>query len=227
VEGGVSAAERLTSTDLAQWGVVPASVLPDRGESSLLPVAAQLADMLPQGGLPRGATVTVTGSRSLLLALLAEPTAWGLWAAAVGLPDLGLVVAAELGVDLDRLALVPDVGERPGSVLGALTDGFDLIALNAGAVPEEALRRRVTTRVRHRGAVLLVDGDWPGASLTLAARLVAWYGLDGGHGYLASYELEIRAGGKGPWRRHRLQIPTEARADPGGASPALAVVTPG
>jgi hypothetical protein len=171
--------------------------------------------------------VTVTGSRSLLLMLLAEATARGLSAAAVGMPDLGLVAAVELGVDLSRLVLVPTVGEQPATVLAALADGFDLIALYAEAVPDEAAQRRISTRVRNRGAVLLVDGDWSAPSLTLAARPAAWYGLDDGHGYLSSYELEVHVGGKGPWRTHRLQIPAEPPTTTGSPSPALAALTPG
>jgi hypothetical protein len=204
---------------------VSASALPERAELSTVPVSPRLVDLLPHGGLPQGATVTVTGSRSLLLMLLAEATSRGQWAAAIGLPDLGLVAAAELGVDLDRLALVPHVGEAPGRVLAAAADGMDLIALGAGAVPGESLQRRLSTRVRNRGAVLLVDGDWPAPNLTLAARPVAWHGLDGGHGYLSSYQLEIQGGGKGPWRTHRIQIAAEASTST--SNTALAAVTLG
>src|SRR2546422_1478023 len=76
-------------------GTVPA----DRAR--VLPVRPELADLFPWGGLRRGSTVAVRGSTSLLLALLAESTVAGSWAAVVGMPNLGVVVAAELGVAAD------------------------------------------------------------------------------------------------------------------------------
>ena len=60
------------------------------------------------GGRRRG------GATSLLLALLAERLASGAWAGVIGRPELGLVAAAEAGVALERLALVPYPGGGPG-----------------------------------------------------------------------------------------------------------------
>ena len=76
----------------------------------LLPVAPALAPLLPGHGLRRGTTVAVDRSAALALALVAGPSAAGAWLAAVGLPDLGVVAAAETGVVLDRLVLVPAPG---------------------------------------------------------------------------------------------------------------------
>jgi hypothetical protein len=50
----VAAAESLLGVDLAGWGVVPASELPGCAELTTVPVALRLAELLPQGGLPRG-----------------------------------------------------------------------------------------------------------------------------------------------------------------------------
>ncbi len=74
------------------------------------PVAAPLAPLLPGGGLRRGSVVAVHGSTALLLALLAAATAQGVWAAVVGVGDLGVLAAAEAGVAVQRLALVPAPG---------------------------------------------------------------------------------------------------------------------
>jgi hypothetical protein len=52
-----------------------------------LPVAAALAPILP-GGLRRGSTVSVTGSLSLLLALLGAASAEGALCALVGFPRI-------------------------------------------------------------------------------------------------------------------------------------------
>ena len=75
---------------------------------------------------------------SLLLALLAEASAGGAWAGVVGRPDLGLVAAAEAGIALERLALVPYPGADLVAVTAALLDGLDSSWPSAGRVPRGA-----------------------------------------------------------------------------------------
>jgi hypothetical protein len=169
----------------------------------VLPVAAPLARLLPAGGLRRGSTVAVPGgpgATSLLLALLAEASAGGAWAGVVGRPELGLVAAAEAGVRLDRLALVPHPGSDLLAVTTALLDGLDLVAV-AGAERagvRAADRQRLAARARHRGSVLLAVGPWPGADVELSCSDVQWQGIgsDGG-GRLCARRARIRLSGKG------------------------------
>ena len=94
---------------------------PDGVGERILPVLPELRGLFPAGGLRRGSTVLVGGSTSLLLSLLTSASSAGSWCAVVGMPDLGLVAAAEFGIALGRLALVPDpgpdwpaVGSTPG-----------------------------------------------------------------------------------------------------------------
>ncbi|MFC4004456.1 hypothetical protein ACFS2C_18410 [Prauserella oleivorans] len=185
----------------------------------VLPVSPSLAELLPWGGLRRGSTVAVTGSTSLLLALLAEATARGSWAAAVGLPRLGLVAAHELGVAVNRLALVPRPGADFASVTAALLDGVDLVAT---APPQRfggtQTARRLSARARHRGGVLLSLGPWPGAEVELRCTTVSWSGAEEGHGYLRERTVVVdvsgRRGASRPFRTSLL-LP-----GPGGAHPA-------
>jgi len=97
----------------------------------VLPVRGELADLLPWGGLRRGSTVSVRGSTSLLLALLATATAEGCWAAVVGLPHLGVLAAAELGVAVHRLALVPQPGTDPAVVERTVAPNLRVIRATA------------------------------------------------------------------------------------------------
>jgi hypothetical protein len=171
-----------------------------------LPVAPALAELLPAGGLRRGTTMAVTGSAALVLALLAEATQAGSWAAVTGMPDLGVAAAAELGVDLDRLALIPDPGAELVAVLSALIDGFDLVLL--GPVPpggvQPQLARRLAGRVRNRGAVLLSTSPWPGADLELTVSRRRWHGITAdGSGYLHSREAVATSRGRGAATRPR------------------------
>jgi hypothetical protein len=162
----------------------------------MLPVHPVLADLFPWGGLRRGITVSVRGSTSLLFSLLAPPTDTGSWAALVGLPDLGLRAAAELGVAVDRLALVRHPGAKLPAVVAALLDGMDLVAVDPARLNDSHLRR-LSARARHRGAVLISVGAWPGADLELTPSRARWAGIGDGHGFLETRETVVSARGRG------------------------------
>lgn len=162
----------------------------------MLPVHPALTGLFPWGGLRRGVTVAVRGSSSLLYALLAPPTDTGSWAALVGMPDLGLRAAAELGVAVERLALVRHPGANLPAVVAALLDGMDLVAVDPARLTDSHLRR-LSARARHRGAVLISTGEWPGADLELTPAHVRWHGLGDGHGFLEARETVVSARGRG------------------------------
>lgn len=180
-----------------------------------LPVLPALGDVVAGPGLRRGSTVTVAGpvrrpwgATALALALAAGPSQSGSWVAVVGQPDLHPGGAAVLGLQLDRLVLVPEPGRHWATVVGALLDALDVVV----AVPPPALRpadaRRLAGRARERGAVLiplLVDGrSWvEGADVRLAVSGARWYGLERGHGLLASRVVEVAATGRGAAGRQR------------------------
>jgi hypothetical protein len=209
--------------------VVPASMLGKRldvpGGRPPFPVAEPLAPLLPGGGLRRGSVVAVHGSMALLLALLSVATAQGVWAAVVGVGDLGVLAAAEAGVVVQRLALVPRPGSDPAPVAAALLDGVGLVALAGADRMSPGARRSLVARARQRGSVLLPLGRWPGAEVELDCRAEAWYGAEAGYGRLSSREVVVRAVGRGAAvrpRTARLLLP-----GPGGlVVEALADLTP-
>ena len=161
----------------------------------VLPVRADLAPLFPWGGLRRGGTVGVRGSRSLLVALLAGAVSDGGWAAVVGLPDLGVLAATETGVPADRLALVPRPGMELVRVVAALLDGFTVVAVAADIRDADA--RRLSARARSRGAVLLALGSWPGVEVELTCARGRWRGSGRGDGALRERAVEVRARGRG------------------------------
>jgi hypothetical protein len=188
-----------------------------------------LAGVLPAAGLRRGSTVAVAaglGATSLLLALLARASASGAWAGVIGRPELGLVAAAEAGIALERLALVPYPGDDLVAVAAALLDGLDLVAV---AVPERGMRaadrQRLAARARQRGAVLLPLGPWPGADAELGCDRVRWLGaggstldggVHGGAGRLCARRVHLHLRGRGiapGGRDTRLLLP-----GPGGTA---------
>jgi hypothetical protein len=189
------------------------------GRVRMLPVHPDLVGLFPWGGLRRGSTVSVHGSTSLLLALLAAPTAGDSWAAVVGMPDLGVLAAAELGVAVDRLALVRHPGAELPAVVAALLDGMDLVVAPRARLTDAAARR-LSARARHRGAVLLTVGAWPGADLELRCARAGWDGIGDGHGYLACREVTVTARGRGAAARPVrtvLQLPAAG----GGIAPSV------
>lgn len=225
--GGGSRADAASRLELAR-GVLrgledrAAGIRPVGGPAAdgrVLPVAGPLARLLPAGGLRRGSSVAVVGgpgATSLLLALVAEASAEGAWVGVVGRPELGLVAAAEAGVRLDRLALVPRPGRDLLAVTVALLDGMDVVAVAGGGV-RAADRQRLAARARQRGAVLLALGPWPGADVELSCADAQWQGLEGGSGRLCArrVRVELRGKGLGPGRGGRLLLPSRG-GGPGG-----------
>lgn len=179
-----------------------------------LPVAQGLAPLLPEG-LRRGSTVEVrggAGATSLMLALLGEPSAQGMWCAAVGFPLLSGEAAADYGIDLARFALVPRPGPDWVTVVGALLDSIDLVAVRLPRPParlSDGDARRLAARARQRGSVLLPAPGadaWPAADVRLAVSLddeQGWQGLDDGHGRLQRRRVRLHASGRGAAARRR------------------------
>jgi hypothetical protein len=213
----------LASVVASSFGAIkPASELAGHAADSatrrVLPVVPELGALLPDGGLRAGSTINVGGSRSLLLALLAATTQRQGWAAVVGIPDLGALAAAELGVHLDRLALIPRPGTEAADVVAALIDGVAIVVVNSDSVLPAgsrglSLARRLSARARNRGAVLLPVGDWPAPDLQLWCGQARWIGLGAGHGRLADLEITVDVRGRGGASRptrSRLRFPLGA-----------------
>jgi hypothetical protein len=132
----------------------------------------------------------------LLFGLLAAASAAGAWTAFVGFPDLGLVAASDAGLSLDRVAVVPAPGIDAPTVIAALVDGIDVVALGPSVALLDADRRRLAARVRERGCVLVASGPWAGAQVSLTAQGGAWWGADDGMGWLRRRTLRVRRDGR-------------------------------
>ncbi|WP_203654034.1 hypothetical protein [Actinocatenispora rupis] len=204
-------------------GVRAGSALRD-GVDRLLPVHGELRSLLPEGGLRRGATVSVaaaTGGMSLLFALLGAASSGGEWCAMAGVPEVGVLSAAEYGVVPERFALVPYPGPEWWTVVAALLDGFGLVVARPAGPVSPVLARRLAARTRQRGAVLLVHGDWPGADVAMRCSDPVWEGLDAGRGRLRRRALTIEATGRGAAARPRstrVLLPS-GRTGPGSVAP--------
>jgi hypothetical protein len=179
-------------------------LVPERPGEELLPVLPVVSGLL-QGGLRRGCIVAVERSRLLCMAVAAGVSVAGGWCAVVGMPRLGVLAAADAGLDMDRLLLVPDPGPRWPQVVAALLEGCELVVLRPPGRPSAQVARRLAGHVRHSGGALVVAGGWDGANLWLRVARSHWVGAGAGHGRLRGRRAQIVAGGRGLGARSLAQ----------------------
>lgn len=181
-----------------------------RLDSKAVPTHPALEAVLPGGTLREGTVVQVEGSTTLLMALLAGPSASGRWVAVAGMPEFGVEAAARFGISLDRLVLVPDPGRQWLTVVAALADVIPVVAVRPAGRVSPAETSRLQARLRQRGTTLLVTGEWPGSDARLGVEASQWQGIEWGHGRLVEREVVVSAAGRGEFVRSihsRLRLP--------------------
>ncbi len=162
-----------------------------RLDAPVLPAPPALAPLLPGGGLRAGASYALGRSMSLLFSLLARPSRDGAWCAVVGMPHLGAEAARAAGVDLSRLVLIPEPGERWLAVTAAIADVIPVVAVRPPKRAKDADIARLAARMRERDAVLLVQGPWPQTEAMIDVGDPSWEGLGEGWGLLEERELTV------------------------------------
>jgi hypothetical protein len=174
-----------------------------------LPTHPALSALLPGGALAAGGSYSVTGSTTLALGMLQGPSAAGAWCAVVGMPDLGVESAAGLGVDLERLVLVPHPGEQWLAVVSALIDVVSVLLIRppGGTRVTEGTASRLAARLRQREAALVSLGDWPRADARLAVTGSSWAGLGAGFGHLTGRQATVSSASAGRPVSRRIWLP--------------------
>ena len=173
-----------------------------------LPVGAAFRDVLPDRGLPRGRTLACSGVArwSVAFALLAEAVGRGSWVAAVDVPVLGAEAVAELGVTLDRLVRIDARSTASwAEVVAAAVDGFELVVAQVPAGANAGPVRRAQTRVKARGAVLVLVGESAVADVQLHTATPVWERVAGDAGHLSARRVHLEVGGR--------RVPRPCRAD--------------
>jgi len=219
----VSAPDRRRTRDpaaLAELSALGERVRPvAASRTRLLPVLPPLAGLLPDGALRRGTTLTVgrpgdNGALSIALALVAAASSSGSWCALVGHPGLGAVAAADLGVDLGRLAILPRPGVLWAEATAAVIEGVDLVVLCPPFAPRASMARRLVARARERRAVLMVlpgRAGWPEPpDLALRVDDATWEGITAGGGHLRRRRMTVTVTGRRSATRpgrHHLWLP--------------------
>ena len=180
-----------------------------RLDTKLLPTHPALAALLPGGALKQGAAYSVEHSATLLMALLAGPSAAGSWCGVVGVPEFGVEAASHYGIDLERLVLVPHPGDQWLAVTAAIADVLTVVVTRPPKQATDASVARLAARLRQRGSTLIVLGPWPQTDAMLSLSHSTWSGIGDGFGHLAAREVTVtvstRAGGRP--RSARLWLP--------------------
>lgn len=190
----------------------------NRLDTRAIPTHPALADLLPGAALQAGGVYQVQSSTTLALALLQAPSEAGAWSAVVGMPDLGVEAAAGLGLDLERLVLVPHPGQQWLSVVAALVDVVSVVLVRPPADQTRDGRPRIApsaaeklaSRLRQREAVLVAMGDWPRADAALSITSSDWAGIGAGFGHLAARQVTVASSSPawaGRTKSRRLWLP--------------------
>jgi len=183
-----------------------------RLDTRSLPTHPAIASLLPGGGLKQGAAYSVERSATLLMALLAGPSAAGSWCGVVGVPEFGVEAAAHYGIDLDRLVLVPHPGDQWLAVTAAIADVLTVVVTRPPRQASDSSVARLAARLRQRGSTLIVLGSWPQTEAMLSISHSHWIGIGDGHGHLAAREVTVTVSTRSGVRPRsaRLWLPDRA-----------------
>lgn len=135
----------------------------------------------------------------MVLALVAGALGGTGWAALVGCGDVCLAAAEATGVPMHRLVMVSQPQRGTWStVVGALIDAFDVVVVAPRGNVRTGDVRKLRTKARDRGAVLIdMSGAWP-ESHDLSLRITGqeWFGLGQGHGVLEARKVVVEVTGR-------------------------------
>ncbi|MFF0268652.1 hypothetical protein [Kribbella sp. NPDC004536] len=175
-----------------------------------LPTHPAVRELLAGAGLRGGSAYSVRGSAALVMALMAGPSADGAWCGVVGVPSFGAEAARGLGVDLERLVLVPDPGREWLSVVAALVDALTVVVVRPPGEVTPGEASRLAARLRTRGAMLIAYGSWPGSEARFEIESSSWSGLGDGEGLLTARRATVAVSGRRAAvhpRKHELWLP--------------------
>jgi len=176
------------------------SMQPTKLDERSIPTHPAIANLLPGGALKQGAAYSVEASVTLLMVLLAGPSAAGSWCGVVGVPEFGIEAASRYGIDLERLVLIPNPGDQWLAVTAAVADVMSVVVTRPPKRATDATVSRLSARLRQRGVTLIVLGPWPQTEAMLTLSDSAWTGIGNGHGFLesrrATVTVSTRLGGR-------------------------------
>ncbi len=82
------------------------------------------------------------------------------WTAVAGVSDIGWEAAKLLGVDPQKVVVVPNLKQQIPKVVGSLVEGFEVVALGDVAL-SPSNQRALAARVRKLNGTILTLNPWP------------------------------------------------------------------
>lgn len=209
--GGMRSASHL---ELVRESITTAATL---AHERTLPVATELADLLPAKSLQRGSTLAVhgNGATSFGLALVGQAIRDGSFLAVVAPSSFGLASCIDYDIPLRRVVqfVLPSDGTKWAQAVAAIIEGFDIVVLADRHRASTSQARSLAARNRERGSVLVRVGgaSWSeAADLRFDVNATEWTGLGTGFGHLNAREVAIQVAGRryhGGAKVHRLMLP--------------------
>jgi hypothetical protein len=147
-----------------------------------------------------GSVLRLSGSMAALWAIAGVALGSEDWCVVVGLPDAGLLAAAEAGLALDRTVLIPYLDTEVLRVLAGLVDAYALVVIGPLNI-SGADRRRIEARLRYTGGRLIVFGDWKGARVTVKVSRVLIEGLGENERQVGTLKLDSEISFRGGFAR--------------------------
>ncbi len=115
----------------------------------------------------------------------------------IGLPELGVLAAESMGLDVGLGMFVDHPDRRWPEVVTMLAEAVPVLLLGACGPATGRTAQRLAAVQRRTGAVLLTSGAWEGADVRLAVTQARWDGVGVGHGLLRARRVEVTASGRG------------------------------
>lgn len=213
---GASREERLAAVRQLQSAIAgrQGHRIPDRA----LSVDPEFAEVLEHGALQMGRSYEVHGNVAFSLALAAQATRRGSWAAVIGFPELGAEAVSQLGVNLAQVVFIPRPGPHWLHVASALVGNVDIVIMNPGqdapknqkAPAPNGKLSQFNAKLRQANTVLLAHSPWLHAAEVFRVSTRAWEGLGRGHGRLRACEFSVSAQSRTSHRSRSLSV----RLDP-------------
>lgn len=171
-----------------------------------LPTPQSLKPLLPGGAVRKGAAISVQGSLHLALSFMHEISQSGAWCGVIGVPNLSVEAAAQTGLNLERLVLVPTPGKHMLGVAGMLSEVLTALVLAPATAPAPGEIERLNARLRDHGTALVILGNWPRSDISLQVTGSRWGGLESGYGMLRTHELSVRSTDRRGERTHIVRF---------------------
>lgn len=176
---------------MEQMGGAPQAVT-----DNVVTVPGELGELLPGGGLARGAVTQISDTPALVVELIDRVTADGGHVGVVGWPELSYAGVAALG----NVIAVPDPGMDPLGIAGVLVDGMDLVVYRSKARLElSPVRARPLLGKLRKGtaALAMVGATVASPALMVTGDVAGFVGIGRGSGRITGIDLRVCCQGKG------------------------------